>query len=161
MHHKNPISRVVQTLIDHNPSAVSLAECQSRISTSEKSRAKMYFYLNPSLSVSCVYSSSVIIPEYLRIAYSRIKLSSHRLRIETGRWTRPITPEADRICPCREGVQSEEHVLLNCPLTAGLRDNTAALNVDPHVSELLTLSSYDAHEVCKLCFETLEYFSTQ
>ena len=51
-------------------------------------------------------------PDYLRITFTRFRLSSHRLRIEVGRWSR--TPRDQRLCFCGTGVQDEFH-LFQCP----------------------------------------------
>ena len=51
---------------------------------------------------------------------TRLRLGSHYLRVETGRWSR--TPLELRTCPCMTDVQTETHVLLNCPLTEHLRN---------------------------------------
>ena len=59
------------------------------------------------------------VDDYLRMAFTRFRTSSHRLRIETGRWSR--TPRERRLCQCGEGVQSEEHVLRFCNLTEPIR----------------------------------------
>ena len=61
-----------------------------------------------------MYIMSPYIPEHLLIAFTRVCLSSHRLRIETGRWAR--IPRERRLCDCG-AVQAEEHVLVRCPLT--------------------------------------------
>ena len=61
-----------------------------------------------------MYIMSPYIPEHLRIAFTRVCLSSHRLRIDTGRWAR--IPRVRRLCDCG-AVQAEEHVLVRCPLT--------------------------------------------
>ena len=45
-------------------------------------------------------------------------MSSHYLKIETGRWSR--IPREQRLCDCGS-VQSEIHVLLSCPLLQYLR----------------------------------------
>ena len=60
------------------------------------------------------------IPEHYRIAFTRMRTSSHRLRVETGRWA-GIDRER-RICKCGEGIGDEEHVLTECKLTQHLRD---------------------------------------
>ena len=52
------------------------------------------------------------IPDYLRITFTRFRLSSHRLRVEVGRWSR--TPREERVCACGTGVQDEFH-LFQCP----------------------------------------------
>ena len=72
-----------------------------------------YKTLNPDLSTHKLYTKSApSIPDYLRITFTRFRLSSHRLRVEVGRWSR--TPRDERICPCGTGVQDEVH-LFQCP----------------------------------------------
>lgn len=76
--------------------------------------------LNPSLSVHKVYSSEKFIPDHKRQAFTQLRVMSHSLRVETGRWSR-IPPEM-RLCTCdQHAVQTEEHVLLACPLSRTLR----------------------------------------
>ena len=60
-----------------------------------------------------------LIPEYLWIAFTRMRLSSHRLRIETGRWAR--LQREHRLCRCG-AIQDEQHVLQDCPLVQHIRD---------------------------------------
>ncbi len=51
-------------------------------------------------------------------ALFRFRISSHNLRMETGRYTRPQTPENDGLflyCEAQT-VESESHFLLNCDL---------------------------------------------
>ena len=49
--------------------------------------------------------------------FSKLRTSSHHLSIETGRYTRPITPREARFCKsCSLGVVGDEkHFLLQCP----------------------------------------------
>ena len=58
-------------------------------------------------------------PEYVRVTLTRFRTSSHRLAIETGRWSR-IPPE-QRLCDCGR-PQTEEHAICTCPLTANVRE---------------------------------------
>ena len=53
------------------------------------------------------------IPDYLRIEFTRYRLSSHRLRVEIGLWSR--TPPEERVCSCGTGIQNESHIF-ECPL---------------------------------------------
>ena len=63
---------------------------------------------------------------YLRLPISRFiqkkiaqyRLSSHRLKIETGRWSTPITPRDERICEfCNANtVDDEIHFIFECKL---------------------------------------------
>ena len=49
-----------------------------------------------------------------RIALTRLICSSHRLRVETGRWDRPVTPPQFRLCSICNVVDDEFHFLLEC-----------------------------------------------
>ena len=92
------------------------------IRTSQKTKYVTYMGINPNLMVHNVYSHTVLgdefIPEVYRISFSQMRLSSHRLRIEVGRWSR--LPREARLCPCGQ-IQDECHVLRDCPLTQPVR----------------------------------------
>ena len=53
----------------------------------------------------------------LRRNFSKLRISAHHLAIETGRYTRPPTPRAERICKlCPLNIVGDEkHFLLTCP----------------------------------------------
>ena len=121
-----------------DPEATHLLMIQERIKASQSSRRLRYLSINPTLSVSPVYESHT--PEHLRLAFTRLRLGSHRLRFEMGRWSR-IPPE-ERLCPCGD-VQNEAHLLLYCPFTKPDRDtlNISANNLidlftEPNIAEL-------------------------
>ena len=68
-------------------------------------------------------------------------LTHHKLHIETGRYTRPITPVENRICSnCNsKSVEDELHFLMYCPrfenhrrelFSYVLNDNAAILNAE-------------------------------
>ena len=120
------ISKCTAYNIGHNPLSdiVELIRAQCAGSTKYRTYATV---LNPSLSLHPIYDTSIYIPDYQRVAFSRIRLMSHNLRIETGRWSR--TPPERRVCHCdNEQPQTEEHVLIFCPLTQNLRMNYPTLN---------------------------------
>ena len=76
-------------------------------------KLKTYLALNPQLTVHELYSpKGSTVADYLRITFSRFRLSSHRLRVEIGRWSR--TPRTERTCSCGLGIQDEEHIFV-CP----------------------------------------------
>ena len=54
---------------------------------SESTRAKTYILISDFKFQS--YLSDVNIPKY-RMALSRLRVSAHRLKVETGRWQKPI-----------------------------------------------------------------------
>ena len=80
-------------------------ELNNKVSSAAGTKFRTYCSINRDLSVHNVYST--YIPEHLRIALTRVCLSSHRLRIETGGWAR--IPRERRLCECGT-VQDEEHM---------------------------------------------------
>ena len=83
--------------------------------------------LNVSLNSHPIYVTDKFIPDYLRESFTRIRLMSHNLKIETGRWSR--IPREGRICRCNsENVQTETHVLVDCSLTHAIRIRYPMLN---------------------------------
>ena len=91
---------------------------QVSVRNTRTTKRQTYVNLNPKLCSPQIYTK-VEIPEYKRVEYTRFRLSSHNLKIETGRWSR-ISRE-NRKCICEmNAIQSEDHVALECPLTAEL-----------------------------------------
>ena len=71
--------------------------------------------LNSNLGVHNIYSDDIYIPDFTRMAFTRIRLMSHDLQIEIGRWSR--TPRDLRVCPCDgQATQTEHQVLMECAL---------------------------------------------
>ena len=51
-----------------------------------------------------------------RITLTKLRLSNHKLAIETGRYVRPYKKPEERICPsCNKEVEDEIHFLTLCP----------------------------------------------
>ena len=79
------------------------------------------------MDVHPIYTSNTFIPDYQRQSFSRIRLMSHNLKIETGRWSR--IPRERRVCRCDNSqLQTEAHVLIDCTLTHNIRHRHPALN---------------------------------
>ena len=58
----------------------------------------------------------------LRFALSRLRSSSHRLEIETGRWARPnVIPFEERPCTSCHSLEDEFHFVLECSRYKDLR----------------------------------------
>ena len=95
----------------------------------------------------------------MRIAFSRMRLSSHRLKIETGRCSKPIIPKLERLCEC--GTCNEEHAILKCPLTEHLRSVISLIRNDPDITidQILNVQEDYAFEICKLCESVLRFFN--
>ena len=88
------------------------------IKDDNRQRFVTYRELNPDLSCHEVYRQKrEYIPDTLRISFTRLRLSSHRLRIETGRWSR--TARENRTCSCSDILQDKKHILV-CPFNVNV-----------------------------------------
>ena len=78
-----------------------------------------------------------------RFSLARLRTSSHKLHIETGRFTIPKTDVASRICShCNLNcIEDEEHFILVCPKYSILRDKYIKPVVDSDI--LRSLSNSD------------------
>ena len=125
-----PGYRFLNSCIMNDVESTSLNEIRTFIQNKPLSATKYCTYkniLNTPLEVHKVYSDKEFIPDYLRIAFTRLRTMSHDLRIETGRWSR--TPRELRVCRCSPiAVQSEVHVIIECPLSQQVRQKFDMLN---------------------------------
>ena len=118
----------------------------------ERTKFHLYMQMNPDLSVHNLYRKKDHIEDNLRMAFTRVRLSSHRLRCETGRWSR--VPSDQRVCPHCDGeaVQDEEHLFL-CPATLPIREkydvtlDLQSFMLEPSKNDLICL---------KQCLKLLE-----
>ena len=111
--------------------------------------------INIDLSIHNIYTYKHNIYELYRTAFTRFRVSSHMLAVETGRWNRRgrgRLPMEERLCSCGL-VQSEEHVISSCPLSQSLRDNYEFTCIEELMSE-----SFSNETVCKIIYEVLELY---
>ena len=130
-----------------------------KLLSKDGTRYKTYQAINPDLAVHPHYTSTSCTPyieDYLRIAFTRFRLSSHRLRVEMGRWSR-IPPE-QRTCQCETGIQNEQHILV-CPLTQDIRDKYGFGCND--LSSLFVGSNRETLCMLYACLSRLEQQRTQ
>ena len=141
----SPGFKFIQKAINKNENEISLDSVIHKVRQEAGSKFKTYReVLNPNLEKHEIYNNAVYIPDYLRLQFTRLRLMSHNLKVETGRWSR--TPEPNRVCRCdRESVQNEKHVLLQCPLSAHLRQENAPLQFNS-VEALM-----NCNDMMKLC----------
>ena len=112
--------RYIKGLLDNSNQCDTLDGIKEKSSTETGTRARSYRLINPNLHVHPVYTSTEYIEENKRVTFTRFRLSSHRLKVETGRWSR--TPRENRICGCGSGeIQDENHVLFDCIKTERIR----------------------------------------
>ena len=76
------------------------------------------------------------IPENDRILLCRYRTGSHRLKVETLRWRRPIISRENRFCQCLTETQDIDHIVLRCSLLENFRPNVNSvqefINLDEH-----------------------------
>ena len=102
-----------------SPNAERISSISEIFANEAGSKALIYKEINPELKVHPVYRSKEYIIERERLVFTRFRLSSHHLKIETGRWARIDAEE--RLCGCGLGVENEAHVLFDCPKTEEIR----------------------------------------
>ena len=55
-------------------------------------------------------------PKKIRSNLTKLRISAHRLFIETGRYSKPPVPRESRFCyHCKSSVEDETHFLVQCP----------------------------------------------
>ena len=91
---------------------------EKRIHESTSSMCTYYCEFNFQ-QMSDIYSS--FLNDYYRFIITRWRLSNHDLRIETGRYTKPMTPRENRTCVLCNVIEDEYHVIFSCPLYNSIR----------------------------------------
>ena len=148
------LSNVIQQNYQHN----TLEVIAHGVREGSRNATKLTTYVsdfNPSLCVHKVYSTTQYIPDFCRVSFTRLRLMSHNLRVETGRWSR--TPAHLRTCSCdNDSVQSESHVLVLCPLSNHCRTRYSMLNFE----NVNTLMNEPTHivELCKYIHDVLSLY---
>ena len=119
------------------------------------SKALIYKRINSDLSLHKAYATTEYVNERERLVFTKFRLSSHHLKIETGRWARIAA--VDRICDCGQGVQDESHVLFACPKTATVRHRFGVNDgVFSDIGELMCLM--EVHKLVTFVFECMRIF---
>ena len=152
-----PGYRFLQKLTRDSPDVESLEICVNKIRNKALTFTKFITYrteLNPELNNHAVYGKATYIPDYLRVSFTRLRLMSHRLKVETGRWSR--TERSRRVCQCdRTSVQDESHVLLTCRISARLRDEFRMLSFTSIGS---LFESHDMYNMCRYINKVLKLY---
>ena len=90
----------------------NIAERKNKLQNAETTRITTYKEITNLDYNNTLYNSFV--NDELRITITRWRLSCHKLRIETGRYTYPITPRDERKCKMCLTVEDESHALFYC-----------------------------------------------
>ena len=107
-------------------------------------------------TVHDIYLKKCFISETHRIAFTRFRVSSHSLAIETVRWNRRgrgRLPIEERLCTCGQ-VQSEQHVISDCTISQHIRDQYGFCNIND-----LMYSNIPNEVVCKIIYQTLKLYT--
>ena len=124
-----PGSRFLQSASNYDGNIMT--DARSKLQQLCRNRALLatkfatYNFLNVNLEVHPMYTQRMYVFEQYRKAFTRFRLSSHDLKIETGRWSR--IPRNERFCVCSDVVQDEFHVLFLCPNTSQIRSGIPCL----------------------------------
>lgn len=152
-----PGYRILKKCMDEENSGLSIVNIHTIINTKPESATKYATYrskLNIGLLHHPVYNDVEYIPDFKRQAFTRLRLMSHSLKIELGRWSR--IPRDARLCICSGNeVQDEEHVLLYCPVSSHIRDEYRQLNFSNMIG---LMNGGDTVNLCNYIFEVLELF---
>ena len=154
---RTPGYRFLMRCLEGENGGESFENIQSQIREKPLSATKYVTYrtkLNKELLPHSVYKGEFYIPDYKRQAFSRIRLMSHNLKIELGRWNR--IPRELRICICNDNqIQDEEHVLLHCPLAEHIRIRY----IDIDYTNIVNLFNEGSpKDICNYVYEIVEYF---
>jgi len=120
---------------------------------SHGTKFRTYVHINPYMTVFPMYVGKVLsIPDRDRVYDTRLRLSSHKLAIQTGRWSR-IRRE-DRLCPYGV-IQTEEHVICHCPLSDHIRSQYGTVSFS-NIAVFFDCAEVDV--VCRICHLILSMY---
>ena len=91
----------------------NVKERLERLQSEETTKIALYKEITNLEHNNAFYQSFV--NDELRMIVTRWRLSCHKLRVETGRYTVPITPRNERFCKICPIVEDEFHALFHCP----------------------------------------------
>lgn len=128
--------------------ADEMKERENRIIASESSMP--IYYQHMGLMDKCEIYSSMLC-DHFRTVLTRWRLSNHKLRIETGRYTIPYTIRQDRLCTLCGSVEDEHHVIFDCPRYTDVRnEHIQLLQSHKTISEILNPGFIHMREVANL-----------
>ena len=153
-----PGFKFIQNAMQYNCDVNPLVNIINLVSNKPEEATKYNTYktvLHPSLNVHKIYSSDNYIPDFIRKEFTRLRLMSHDLKIETGRWSR--VPRDLRRCICNgRSVKTEYHVSIGCILTRELRRKFDMYNIQ-NLNDLF-MESNNVNTVCRYVYEVLNIY---
>ena len=114
----------------------NIEERKARIETSSQTMCTRYKQLIGMNYCSVLYDTCL--DDTKRTIITRWRLSSHKLKIEKGRYTRPVTNEEDRKCKVCLVVEDERHAIIHCRAHRLIRDRYKdRINFDFELCDIL------------------------
>ena len=152
-----PCYKYISDVLNSEPSEEN-QKLLNRISTSERTKYISYRTLmNPGLTKHAMYHECDV-KEHERIATTQLRLSSHNLAIEKGRWCRK--PPEERLCPICNVIQDKQHALRDCRVNATQRSTLTQKidGLDLCLPSLFTDDALAASDVTHACFTLMQPF---
>lgn len=152
-----PTSRHLNDLLNNDVDDIQVAIDEIKRTISESSSSRMHFYreINSNYNLHAIYTENTKVNEIERVSWTRMRLSAHSLAIESGRWNRRgrgRLPLEERLCSCGR-IQSEKHVIEDCPRTVNLRNQYGYRTVQDLFGEML-----DDEIVCSINHSILQEY---
>ena len=123
---------------------------KSNIQSSTKSMVVYYRELIQA-EKSCIYTS--FLNDYFRKVITRWRLSCHKLKIETLRYSRPFVEREDRKCDTCDVLEDEAHAVFSCPVFEVVREQFQhLLSTNTTISSILNPSRETVVDVSKLLY---------
>ena len=117
---RSPCLRSYYENINDKNVDTNIAERNTRVETSEQSMCIRYKTLVGMRYSETLYNSCL--DDTKRTTITRWRLSSHRLKVETGRYTRPVTERENRLCDVCKVVEDENHAIYVCSVHRLIRE---------------------------------------
>ena len=140
-----------------------LQTCNDLASQTSRNR----FYNNLSPRINGTHYLFDIKERFLRVALSRMRLGSHNLMVERGRWTKPRkTPYPNRVCRTCGTVEDEYHIIIDCPRFSTPRQKYIPKNLTTRPSMFKLINFIDTAKDKKLrrfaffCFIALKIYDS-
>ena len=157
LRYNDVVSRYMTDLItvDSDDVQSAMDEVKTRVRVSVSNRLSFYKSVNSELIVHDIYRKNVKVNELERVSWTRLRLSSHSLAVEKGRWNRRgrgRLPMQERLCSCGV-IQTEMHVFENCPISSLVRERNNVTTVSN-----LFVDRSDYINVCRIVHEVLALY---
>ena len=153
----NSVSRYIRDMLENDMDdiLISKEKLKADLALSLSNRMAVYRQINSELKVHAIYTDKVTVDELERVNWTRMRLSSHSLAVEVGRWNRRgrgSLPMDERLCICGQ-VQTEQHIIEVCPRTENIRRQW-------NVSSMINLLSErdDYNNVCCIVTKILNAY---